>query len=391
MFFKKQKKLKICVALSGGVDSSVAAYLLKKQGHEVFGVFIRGYNVDGCQDREAHDARRVAETLHIPFYVLDFEQEYYNRVVKYLLDGYAQGITPNPDVVCNSEIKFGLLYEAAIKLGADAIASGHYARLCREFSIFNFSPFGRPPAERQFSIGPEYKLQAGKDANKDQSYFLWQIPRERFSKILFPIGGLKKSRVRALAKKAGLFTATKKDSQGVCFLGKFSFVDFLKQHIPYGQGEVIDTSGKKIGTHEGAVLYTFGQRHGFHNATGHELFVVARDVHKNTITVAPEGDVALYTSIFTAKQINFLDENFKNKLQNGEEVFVFARVRYRQPLFKARVIMREDVLTIYPEKKSQYKLFPTEGQSVVFYDKKGAVLGGGVIISKKWSKSYFIP
>ena len=369
-----RKKLKICVALSGGVDSSVAAYLLKKQGHEVFGVFVRGYNVDGCQDKEAHDARKVAQTLQIPFYVLDLEDEYYKRVVQYMLDGYAQGITPNPDVACNSEIKFGLLYDAAMKLGADRVASGHYARISREFPISNF----------QFPIKFEYKLRAGKDDNKDQSYFLWQIPRERFAKILFPIGRSKKQKVRAIAKKAGLFTATKKDSQGVCFLGKFSFIDFLKQHIPYGPGDVIDVSGKKVGTHDGVLLYTLGQRHGFINTAGHEMFVVKRDITSNTLVVAPEGHELLSCAQFNATQANFLDNNFEKKLKNEEVVSVLARVRYRQPLFGAQVSLRGEVLTILvSNKKNQYKLFPTEGQSVVFYDKGGMVLGGGVIISEK--------
>ncbi len=358
------------MALSGGVDSSVAAYLLKKQGHDVFGIFVRGYNVDGCQDREAHDARRVADTLGIPFYVLDFEQEYYDRVVRYLLDGYAQGITPNPDVVCNSEIKFGLLYDAAMKLGADVVASGHYSRIAREFLISNF----------QFPIKFKYGLRAGKDDNKDQSYFLWQIPRERFSKILFPIGGLKKPRVRALAKKAGLFTAIKKDSQGVCFLGKFSFVDFLKKHIPYGPGEVLDVTGKKVGTHDGVLLYTLGQRHGFINTAGHELFVVKRDIISNTLIVAPEGDSSLSTTVFYARQTNFLDSRFETALREGKEVTVLARVRYRQPLFQARVFFKDGVLTIHPSRT--YKLFPTAGQSVVFYNRKGVVLGGGVIVEK---------
>lgn len=366
MFFFKQEKLKICVALSGGVDSSVAAYLLKKQGHDVFGVFVRGYNVDGCQDREAHDARRVAETLQIPFYVFDFEKEYYDRVVEYMLDGYAQGITPNPDVVCNSEIKFGLLYEAAMKLGADAVASGHYARTKLKTK------------NRKLIIGNSYALKAGKDDNKDQSYFLWQIPKERFSKILFPIGDLQKKKVRKFAQQAGLFTATKKDSQGVCFLGKFSFVDFLKQHIPYGPGDVVDVSGKKVGTHDGVLLYTLGQRHGFINTAGHELFVVKRDITSNTLVVAPEGHNLLSCTQFHASNANFLNEKFEEKIKQGQVVSVLARVRYRQPLFKATVSFSHGMFTVHPSRT--YKLFPTEGQSVVFCNRKGIVLGGGVII-----------
>jgi len=363
------RKKRICVALSGGVDSSVAAYLLKKQGHDVFGVFVRGYNVDGCQDKEAYDARHVAQILGIPFYVLDLEDEYYKRIVQYMLDGYAKGITPNPDVACNSEIKFGLLYEAAMKLGADAVASGHYARVERVHRTWNI----------EHGTEKNYCLREGNDGNKDQSYFLWQIPYERFSKILFPIGKLKKSRVRMIAKKAGLFTATKKDSQGVCFLGKFSFVDFLKQHIPYGQGDVVDMQGVIIGKHDGVLLYTVGQRHGFNNNAGHEMFVVKRNLEENKLIVAPEGDRALFCEKFYATQLNFLDADFKKQLEDGKEIKILARVRYRQPLFRARVSMKDRKLTIIPNVKNQYKLFPAQGQSVVFYTKKGVVLGGAII------------
>ena len=241
----KNKDKKVLVALSGGVDSSVAALLLKRAGFNVVGGFIRGYNVDGCQDRDAEDARLVAEKLDIPFYVFDFEEEYKKRVVNYLLDGYRKGITPNPDVVCNSQIKFGLFYDKAMELGFDYVASGHYVRM------------------EDIGFRGKRGVFEAKDKNKDQSYFLWQIPYERFNKILFPIGHLKKMEVRKIAKEFGLPTADKKDSQGVCFLGKFRFGDFLKEHIKPEKGEIVDTNGKKVGEHHGVWFYTIGQRSGF--------------------------------------------------------------------------------------------------------------------------------
>jgi len=203
---------RVFVAMSGGVDSSVAALLLKEQGYNVTGVFIRCFNVDGCQENEVGDARRVAAYLEIPFYVFDFEKEYKKKVVKYMVEGYRQGITPNPDVMCNKEIKFGLFLEKALTMGADYIATGHYVRL----------------ATSHWGIG----LVAAVDANKDQSYFLWTLTQKQLKYCLFPIGDYLKLEVRGLARQVGLFNAAKKDSQGICFLGKVTIADFLKEYIP---------------------------------------------------------------------------------------------------------------------------------------------------------------
>lgn len=352
MLFGRKKK-KIFVALSGGVDSAVSAYLLKKRGHEVFGGFIKGYNVDGCQDREAADAAKVAGYLGIPFYTFDMEKEYERRVVDYLLEGYKKGITPNPDVACNSEIKFGLFYEQAIKLGADAVASGHYAIL------------------------RDGELYAGRDENKDQSYFLWGVSRDRFSRILFPVGNYTKKKVRRIALKAKLPNALKKDSQGVCFLGKFDFNEFLRDRLGGIEGDVLDVSGNIVGKHYGAHLYTIGQRHGFLNYTNKPLFVISKDVKKNILIAGHEHDEELKTEEFIASSPKFLDKGFANDLMSGKTVRAYGRCRYRQPLFSCDISMKGEHLFV--KLKKRMVLFPAPGQSFVAYDSRNKVLGGAVI------------
>lgn len=360
MRFLHTKRKKVCVALSGGVDSSVAAYLLKKQGHEVIGAFIRGYNVDGCQDREADDAQRVAAQLSIPFYSFDFEKEYENRVVHYLLDGYKKGITPNPDVVCNSEIKFGLLYDAVMKMGFDFVASGHYAKIRR--------PWTRGTSS----------LYIAKDTNKDQTYFLYKVERERFSHIMFPLGSLTKPRVRDIAKGIGLLTAEKKDSQGICFLGKFDFSEFLKNAIGVTPGIVRDIHGVQVGTHYGVSVYTIGQRHGFINTAGKQAYVVRKDIDHNELVVAYDGDESLFTDTISCGMCNYLDLPFWERLDSGKQCSALVRTRYRQPLRRAILTKTKDdsVSIMFPKKE---KLFPAVGQSAVWYTSSGKVLGGGII------------
>jgi tRNA-specific 2-thiouridylase len=353
-----QKSRKIFVALSGGVDSSVAAYLLKERGFDVYAGFIRGYNVDGCQDRDAEDARLVAQHLGIPFYVFDLEKEYEERVVKYLLDGYQRGITPNPDVVCNSEIKFGLFYDEVMELGAEAVASGHYAALRKPL-------FG------------EFGLYVPKDTNKDQTYFLWGIERKKLQNIVFPLARLTKPQVRVIAKKVGIPTAEKKDSQGVCFLGKFDFADFLKRHLKLEAGDIYDTAGKKVGAHEGVHLYTIGQGHGFTNTAGKKFFVIEKDIPNNRLIVAYEGDDRLKSDMVRIANLNFLSEKFEKDFTTGQKISVYARTRYRQPLEKCFMQKEGDGAVItYPTK---LKVFPAEGQSAVLYSSRGQVLGGGSI------------
>jgi tRNA-specific 2-thiouridylase len=372
------KNKKILVAMSGGVDSSVAALLLKRQRFNVAGAFIRGYNVDGCQDKDAEDARLVAEHIGIPFYVFNFEDEYKNRVVDYLLDGYRKGITPNPDVVCNREIKFGLLYDKAMELGFDYVASGHYARIRREipnskFQITNWFKEKKP------------HIYIAKDKNKDQSYFLWDISKEKIGHLIFPLGNLIKPEVRKIARKAGLPVAEKKDSQGICFLGKFDFGDFLREKIGIKIGDIIDTNGNKVGEHDGVWLYTIGQKHGFKNFSGESFYVIGKDLEKNELIVTYEGDNKLVSDQFELTDLNFLDDKTRDDFESGKEIKIKVRNRYRQPLIKAKLILlnnrhKSASSLALIRVDIPCKIFPASGQSTVFYNNRGQMLGGGIIV-----------
>jgi len=362
------QKRTVFVGMSGGVDSSVTAHLLKEQGYDVVGVFMKCYNIDGCAETDAEDARRVAEHIGISFYVWDFEQEYKDRVVQYMIEGYRAGITPNPDVMCNREIKFGLFLEKAFASGADYVATGHYIKI-----------------EKSAGIDDDiFKLFAANDPNKDQSYFLWTLGQKQLAHCLFPVGGYVKPEVREIARRAGLPTAEKKDSQGICFLGKFSLDDFLKQYIPEHRGALVTTAGEHIGDHSGAEFYTIGQRHidanfAFPKTAGaHErkpLYVASKNAVTNTVVLA-EGseDPALYRSEVVLTQMNFIS----GTAPEGEGLSVRARVRYRQPVTKA---------TLSKLESGKYKLvfaapqkFVAEGQSAVFYNTEGEMIGGGVIL-----------
>lgn len=353
--------------MSGGVDSSVAAYLLKKDGYDVVGVFMRGYNIDNCQEKDAEDARRVAEHLKIPFYVWDFEKEYKEKVVDYMVAGYKKGLTPNPDVMCNKEIKFGLFFERAMKFGADYVATGHYVR-----KIIN---------THQGIVS----LATAKDTNKDQSYFLWTLTNKQISKSLFPLGDLVKPEVRKIAKKIGVSTAEKKDSQGVCFLGMVNIKEFLKKYIPEKAGDVLNSKGEKIGEHDGVWFYTIGQRSGVGNLKhqkgqkNHQpLYVASKDI-KNNVLVVAEGaeNLELYKNEVFLDEVNFLQEDSYSNVLKNIRIRVRARVRYRQPVFEA-VLSREDGRWKLVFGKPQK--FVAEGQSAVFYDKEGVMSGGGVIV-----------
>ncbi|MEK7174314.1 MAG: tRNA 2-thiouridine(34) synthase MnmA [Patescibacteria group bacterium] len=400
-------KRKVFVGMSGGVDSSVAAYLLKKRGLDVVGVFLRCYNIDGCAERDAEDARRVAEKLKIPFYVWDFEKEYKERVVEYMVEGYRAGLTPNPDVACNREVKFGLFLDRALKLGADYVATGHYVRLRRGAEMRNEK--GERSSPHISSLTSHIYI--AKDDNKDQSYFLWAVPQAKLKKCLFPIGGYLKPEVRAIARKAGLPTAEKKDSQGICFLGKVTIADFLKSYIPAKKGVVLATDGRVIGEHDGAWFYTIGQRHvGIkYQVSGVKAgadvprrYVAAKNAKTNTLVVAEGAEhESLYRKEICLAGLNFLAPKPK------KPVTVYARVRYRQPLGKAVLRVRQTVRSLRPTKPvrsskrsgstsrtssssniEQFELifakpqkFVAEGQSAVFYDRRGRMLGGGVIIA----------
>ncbi|MBI5306623.1 tRNA 2-thiouridine(34) synthase MnmA [Candidatus Wolfebacteria bacterium] len=395
---REKSKKKVFVAMSGGVDSSVAALLLKKQGYDVIGVFMKCFNLDGCTERDAEDARRVAEKINIPFYVWDFEKEYKKEVVEYMVKGYKKGITPNPDVMCNREIKFGIFLEKAKSLGADFVATGHYVRLR------NTNKYENTKNTKQGSSFHKNfvfcSLNEAKDKNKDQSYFLWTLTQKQLKHCLFPIGDYLKSDVRKIAKKAGLPTAEKKDSQGICFLGKVSLVDFLKKYIPEKRGDILLIKNndniccdrkkcyqiknkeniikyKKIGEHKGAHFYTIGQRHGLGiGGSKKPYYIVEKNVKKNIIEVA-EGDD---NPVLYKKEIELIDVNFINAVHShilkNVGMNVLVRARYRQALVPAVFIIHNSKFIIQFDQPVK---FIAPGQSAVFYNKKGEMLGGGVI------------
>lgn len=394
------KKAKVFIGMSGGVDSSVASGLLKKQGYDVVGVHLRCFNLDGCADRDLEDARRAAEVLDIPFYVWDYEKEYKKKVMQYMIDGYKKGITPNPDVMCNKEIKFGLFLEKALKMGADYVATGHYIRL-REVKSYKLKvkSFGLFQAE---------------DKNKDQSYFLWTLTQKQLKHCLFPLGDLKKPEVRILAKKFGLLNADKKDSQGICFLGKVGLEDFLKKYIKPKKGNIVDIEGNVLGRHDGVYYYTIGQRHGLHLGSPPHLirrggkpakspnsapyYVADKILKTNTIVVAQgENNPALFK-----KEVKLSNVNLINKIYvlRGRKlgIPVLARVRYRQPLFSATLTISHKLSACPGSSRrivscklifDEPQKFIAIGQSAVFYlpvrssakegSKSGEMLGGGII------------
>jgi len=356
---KKNKNNKVFVGLSGGVDSSVSAKLLKDQGYDVTGVFLHCFNLDGCAERDAEDARRVAEHLDIPFYVFDLEEEYKEKVVEYMIDEYKNGLTPNPDVACNREIKFGLFMKQARSMGADYIATAQYAR-------------------NEQAEDNEYRMYAGVDKNKDQTYFLWQLNQGDLKHSLFPIGEYKKDKVREVAKEAELPTADKKDSQGICFLGQISLHDFLEDYIPPKKGDVLNLEGNKIGEHDGVQFYTIGQRHvGVDNPQTNKegqtkpYYVVEKDVDSNTLIMAEgKNNPALFKDKVDLRDVNFI------RPIEFDEIKVKARVRYRQPLFNAVLKNNKDSFNL--EFKEPQK-FIAPGQSAVWYTEDEEVLGGGII------------
>lgn len=337
---------KVFVAMSGGVDSSVAAALLKQQGYDVYGVFMQGWqnpHFECTWKEDRQDAARVAGILDIPFRVLDFSKEYYDKVVAYLVSEYKAGRTPNPDVMCNKEIKFGLFYQWALEQGADFVATGHYA------------------------IVDGGTMHVAQDHNKDQTYFLWTLTPDILRHTLFPVGAIPKSRVRELAETFGLPTATKKDSQGICFVGQGNLIDFLKDHIEIHKGDIKTAGGVKVGEHPGLEYFTIGQRHGIgvKGGTG-TYYVAAKDVATNTLIVAEGNDDA----ILFQKKVHFMNPNWIAQ----PKAFPFtaeARIRYRQPLascmvYEDHVVFDEPCRAVSP------------GQSIVVYS-NGEVLGGGVI------------
>lgn len=344
----------VFVGLSGGVDSAVSAALLKSRGFQVTGAFIKIWSPEfiECTWREDRlDAMRAAAAIGIAFEEVDLSQEYLNGVVGKMTADYARGVTPNPDVLCNRAIKFDAFARWALERGADKIATGHYARLR--------------------DAGGEVHLLRGVDAQKDQSYFLHAVPAELLARAMFPIGELTKPQVRGLAKRFGLPNAKRPDSQGLCFVGEITLPEFLSRFIPVERGDVLDTSGKKIGVHEGAALYTVGQRHGFSlekSASPH--FVVSLDVQENTITVSTERSDAATSSV-EIRSLNWISAAAPGIRK------VDAQARYREAPFRAQIeSYGAGALATF---ESPHIAAP--GQSLALYDGERC-LGGGEIASR---------
>lgn len=351
---------KVYIGMSGGVDSSVAAALLQSQGYDVTGVYMKNWSQDlpgmVCPWKEDYqDAKRVAVQLGIPFKLYDFETQYRASVVKYMLDGYRAGITPNPDVMCNQEVKFKLFLQTALNDGADMIATGHYARTA------------------------EGKLLTAANSEKDQTYFLYRVTEAALHRSLMPIGDIaSKAEVRALARKFGLRTADKKDSQGICFVGKVGIKDFLLHELgPQPEGDILDQNGVCIGRHDGALFYTIGQRHGLQVGGGLPYYVVGKDMAKNEVYVTTDlQDGRLWRNHVRLGSLHWI-----NGVPTGGTAYQ-VRTRYRAPLVACHLVWEDRPPKA--EKTLQLELGEdiraiTPGQSAVLYDGT-RVVGGGIVI-----------
>ena len=341
--------MKVFLGMSGGVDSAVSAYLLQSQGHEVIGVYMKNWskNLPGMKcpwAEDLADAKRVAVKLGIDFRVFDFEAEYKQKVVDYMLAEYQKGNTPNPDIMCNQEIKFKLFAETAFEQGAEAIATGHYAK----------------------TRGCDLIMAA--DTNKDQTYFLYRIAPEVIKRTIFPVGDMQKPEVKALAEQIGLAVAHKPESMGVCFVGEANMRDFLAEFIETKPGEIRELeTDELLGHHDGAIFYTIGQRHGLRLTTGLPFYVVRKDMDKNIVYVSRNlNSLSLWTN-----EVKLRDVILRRDIDGSKPLR--ARVRHRAPLVDAKFDSATDILTFADEQKSL-----TPGQSVVFYQ-DDICLGGGII------------
>ncbi|WP_018757096.1 tRNA 2-thiouridine(34) synthase MnmA [Paenibacillus terrigena] len=358
------QNIRVIVGMSGGVDSSVTALLLKEQGYDVIGIFMKNWDdtdeFGHCTaEDDAEDVRRVCEQIGIPYYTVNFEKQYFDKVFSYFLDEYKRGRTPNPDVMCNREIKFGEFLQKAMDLGADYLATGHYARVVEEDG--------------------EFKLLRGVDSNKDQTYFLNALNQQQLSKAMFPIGHLPKKEVRRIAEEAGLATAKKKDSTGVCFIGERNFKEFLSNYLPAKSGKMVDIrTGEVKGQHDGLMYYTLGQRQGLGiggSGSGEPWFVADKDLEQNILYVV-QGDqhISLYSHGLTATGVNWIRGN--DEVVPGESMRCTAKFRYRQPDQGVTITwLTADTAEV---KFDQPQKAVTPGQAVVFFD-GDVCLGGGTI------------
>ncbi len=382
---------KVYVGMSGGVDSSLSAALLVEQGYDVTGVYMKNWTADlpGMKCPWADDladAKRVAVRLGIDFKVFDFENDYRQKVVDYMIDEYKNGRTPNPDIMCNQEVKFKLFLNAALEDGADMIATGHYARVRNAESSpkstellhagSDDGPDALSDSDSRYSIESEAKSRTGLliqavDQNKDQTYFLYRVTGEAMGKTLFPIGEYTKPTVRQMAAERGLLTATKKDSQGICFVGQIGIRDFLNQYVERKAGDIIDkNSGKVLGRHDGAIFYTLGQRHGLDLGGGLPYYVVGKDMNKNEVYVTTDlNDGTLWLKNIRISNVNWINSAPINGSYR-------IRVRHRAPLIDAvlHVGINEVDIELINEERAI-----TPGQSVVIYDGE-ACLGGGIVV-----------
>ena len=366
-------KKKVVIGMSGGVDSSVAAIILQKQGYDVIGLFMRNWDsfadgeIEGApttdegicpQEVDYNDAKKVCDKLGIPLYRKDFVKEYWDYVFTYFLDELKKGRTPNPDIMCNKYIKFDMFAKEAEKLGADFIATGHYARI------------------------KDGKLLRAIDDNKDQSYFLSQVSKQQLKNVLFPIGDMIKPDVRKIAREYDLITKDKKDSTGICFIGERNFSNFLRNYLPNQPGDIVDiVSGKKIGDHIGLMHYTIGQRRGLDiGGTKDRMFVVGKDLNKNILYVESGNDNYLISTSCIVDTLNFTTDERPTKCT--------AKFRYRQKDVEVEVeYLGDEILVKYPQGVKSV----TPGQACVLYDKE-VCLGGGIIkeVQKDGKKLWYL-
>jgi len=351
----------VVVGLSGGVDSSVAAYLLKKQGYNVIGLFMLNWeetdeNGNCTAEQDFEDVKRVANKVGIPYYTVNYAKEYKERVFSYFLSEYEKGYTPNPDVMCNKEIKFGPFLKHAMELGADYIATGHYCkRVDENGKVYLYKSF---------------------DKNKDQTYFLNQLNQEQLSKTLFPLADIDKTEVRKIAKELGLITAEKKDSTGICFIGERNFRQFLKNFLPAKKGVIKDLQGNIVGEHDGVMYYTIGQRRGLNigGKNGYDSdrwFVVSKDVKQNVLYVNCGECEEMYSSACIVTEFNWITDEL------SEDFDANVKLRYRQPDQKTKVeVLDKSTLKLVFENKQRAV---TIGQFAVLYDENGKCYGGGRI------------